>query len=200
MSAFIHGSRQIVTLMSRPTQAERILELVRSKRLMRGVELDRLGIHRMHLKRLVDRGLLVQRSRGVYEAVKPRMSGARGEHPPSGPVPAKHVRRPDQQRLRGDLVVAGQERQVIPPRLGLADPQFLKDKLRHDERVGLVERICWLPFPRVVERNAGTMAAQCHVGKKLSRPPIRCQTEKTFLQRQHFCLPKKATKRCRFLL
>jgi len=75
MSVFIHTSRQIVTPMSRPTQAERILELVRSKRLVRGVELDRLGIHRMHLKRLVDRGLLVQRSRGVYEAVKPRVSG-----------------------------------------------------------------------------------------------------------------------------
>lgn len=35
---------------------------------------DRRGIHRMHLKRLVDRGLLVQRSRGVYEAAEPRIS------------------------------------------------------------------------------------------------------------------------------
>ena len=35
---------------------------------------DRLGIHRMHLKRLVDRGLLVQRCRGLYEASEPRMT------------------------------------------------------------------------------------------------------------------------------
>ena len=41
---------------------------------MRGTELDRLGVHRMYLKRLVDRGLLVQRSRGIYEAAKPRIS------------------------------------------------------------------------------------------------------------------------------
>jgi len=60
--------------MTSPTQAERILELVRRKGLVRGLELDRLGIHRMNLKRLVDRGLLVQRSRGVYEAAEPRMS------------------------------------------------------------------------------------------------------------------------------
>ncbi len=60
--------------MSTPTQAERVLELVRRKGIVRGVELDRLGIHRMHLKRLVDRGLLVARSRGVYEAAEPRMS------------------------------------------------------------------------------------------------------------------------------
>ncbi|MFW5682937.1 MAG: type IV toxin-antitoxin system AbiEi family antitoxin domain-containing protein [Phycisphaeraceae bacterium] len=51
-----------------------MLELVRRKGIVRGTELDRLGIHRMHLKRLVDRGLLVQRSRGVYEAAEPRMS------------------------------------------------------------------------------------------------------------------------------
>jgi predicted transcriptional regulator of viral defense system len=61
--------------MSQITQAERILELVRTKRLVRGTELDRIGIHRMHLKRLVDRGILVQRSRGVYEASKTSVSG-----------------------------------------------------------------------------------------------------------------------------
>ena len=60
--------------MTEPTQAQRILELVRQKGIVRGAELDRLGIHRMHLKRLVDRGLLVPRSRGVYEAAEPRMS------------------------------------------------------------------------------------------------------------------------------
>ncbi len=60
--------------MTQPTQAQRILELVRQKGIVRGAELDRLGIHRMHLKRLVDRGLLVPRSRGVYEAAEPRMS------------------------------------------------------------------------------------------------------------------------------
>jgi predicted transcriptional regulator of viral defense system len=60
--------------MTAGTQAQRVLELVRQKRIVRGTEFDRLGIHRMHLKRLVDRGLLVQRSRGVYEAAKPRMS------------------------------------------------------------------------------------------------------------------------------
>jgi predicted transcriptional regulator of viral defense system len=48
--------------------------LVRRKGIVRGVELDRLGIHRMNLKRLVDRGLLVQRSHGIYEAAAPRMT------------------------------------------------------------------------------------------------------------------------------
>jgi len=48
--------------------------MVCRKGIVRGVELDRLGIHRMHLKRLVDRGLLVQRSRGIYEASEPRMT------------------------------------------------------------------------------------------------------------------------------
>lgn len=56
------------------TQAQRILELVRDRGFLRGIELDRLGIHRMNLKRLVDRGFLVQRSRGVYAAAEPRMS------------------------------------------------------------------------------------------------------------------------------
>jgi predicted transcriptional regulator of viral defense system len=60
--------------MAATTQAKRVLELVRQKGIVRGTELDRLGIHRMHLKRLVDRGLLVQRSRGVYEGAEPRMS------------------------------------------------------------------------------------------------------------------------------
>ena len=60
--------------MTAPTQAERVLALVRQKGIVRGAELDRLGIHRMHLKRLADRGLLVQRSRGVYGAAEPRMS------------------------------------------------------------------------------------------------------------------------------
>jgi len=56
------------------TQAQRVLELLRQKGIVRGTELDRLGIHRMHMKRLVDRGLLVQRSRGVYEAAESRLS------------------------------------------------------------------------------------------------------------------------------
>lgn len=60
--------------MTPTTQAQRVLELVLTKGIVRGTELDRLGIHRMHLKRLVDRGLLVQRSRGIYEAAQPRMS------------------------------------------------------------------------------------------------------------------------------
>jgi predicted transcriptional regulator of viral defense system len=60
--------------MSVTTQAQRVLELVRQKGIVRGTEIDGLGIHRMHLKRLVDRGLLVQRSRGVYEAAEPRIS------------------------------------------------------------------------------------------------------------------------------
>lgn len=60
--------------MTATTQTQRVLELVRTKGIVRGTELDRLGIHRMHLKRLVDRGLLIQRSRGVYEAAEPRMS------------------------------------------------------------------------------------------------------------------------------
>lgn len=60
--------------MAAPTQSERVLELVRQRGIVRGAELDRLGIHRMQVKRLVDRGLLVLRSRGVYEAAEPRMS------------------------------------------------------------------------------------------------------------------------------
>lgn len=60
--------------MAKPTQTERILELVRKKGLVRGAELDRLGIHWMSLKRLVDQGVLVKRARGVYEAAEPRIS------------------------------------------------------------------------------------------------------------------------------
>lgn len=60
--------------MAARTQSERVLDLVRRKGIVRGVELDRLGIHRMNLKRLVDRGLLVQRSHGIYEAAAPRMT------------------------------------------------------------------------------------------------------------------------------
>ena len=60
--------------MAARTQSERVLDLVRRKGIVRGVELDRLGIHRMHLKRLVDHGLLVQRSHGIYEAAAPRMT------------------------------------------------------------------------------------------------------------------------------
>lgn len=74
MSVNKSNGRHIVTLMTAPTQAERVLALVRQKGIVRGAELDRLGIHRMHLKRLADRGLLVQRSRGVYGAAEPRMS------------------------------------------------------------------------------------------------------------------------------
>jgi len=74
MSVSRSSGRQFITLMAARTQAERVLELVRRKGIVRGVELDRLGIHRMHLKRLVDRGLLVQRSRGIYEASEPRMT------------------------------------------------------------------------------------------------------------------------------
>jgi predicted transcriptional regulator of viral defense system len=60
--------------MAARTQSEQVLDLVRRKGIVRGVELDRLGIHRMNLKRLVDRGLLVQRSHGIYEAAAPRMT------------------------------------------------------------------------------------------------------------------------------
>jgi predicted transcriptional regulator of viral defense system len=60
--------------MAARTQSERVLDLVRRKGIVRGVELDRLGIHRMNLKRLADRGLLVQRSHGIYEAAAPRMT------------------------------------------------------------------------------------------------------------------------------
>ena len=74
MSAEINNSRQTVTAMAANTQVQRVLELVRQRGIVRGIELDRLGVHRMYLKRLVDRGLLVQRSRGIYEAAKPRIS------------------------------------------------------------------------------------------------------------------------------
>jgi len=74
MPVGINKSRQFLTAMTATTQTQRVLELVRTKGIVRGTELDRLGIHRMHLKRLVDRGLLMQRSRGVYEAAEPRMS------------------------------------------------------------------------------------------------------------------------------
>jgi predicted transcriptional regulator of viral defense system len=74
MSAEINNSRQTVTAMAANTQVQRVLELVRQRGIVRGTELDRLGVHRMYLKRLVDRGLLVQRSRGIYEAAKPRIS------------------------------------------------------------------------------------------------------------------------------
>lgn len=74
MSAKINNSRQNVTTMAANTQVQRVLELVRQRGIVRGTELDRLGVHRMYLKRLVDRGLLVQRSRGIYEAAEPRMS------------------------------------------------------------------------------------------------------------------------------
>ena len=74
MSAEINNSRQTVTTMAANTQVQRVLELVRQRGIVRGTELDRLGVHRMYLKRLVDRGLLVQRSRGIYEAAKPRLS------------------------------------------------------------------------------------------------------------------------------
>lgn len=60
--------------MAPQTQSQRVLELVHRKGMIRAVELDRLGVHRMHLKRLVDRGLLVQRARGIYEAAEPRMT------------------------------------------------------------------------------------------------------------------------------
>jgi predicted transcriptional regulator of viral defense system len=74
MSVEINNSRQTVTTMAANTQVQRVLELVRQRGIVRGTELDRLGVHRMYLKRLVDRGLLVQRSRGIYEAAKPRIS------------------------------------------------------------------------------------------------------------------------------
>jgi len=74
MSVEINNSRQTVTTMAANTQVQRVLELVRQRGIVRGTELDRLGVHRMYLKRLVDRGLLVQRSRGIYEAAEPRMS------------------------------------------------------------------------------------------------------------------------------
>ena len=60
--------------MAANTQVQRVLELVRQRGIVRGTELYRLGVHRMYLKRLVDRGLIVQRSRGIYEAAKPRRS------------------------------------------------------------------------------------------------------------------------------
>ena len=74
MSVEINNSRQTVTTMAANTQVQRVLELVRQRGIVRGTELDRLGVHRMYLKRLVDRGLLVQRSRGIYEAAEPRLS------------------------------------------------------------------------------------------------------------------------------
>ena len=74
MSAEINNSRQTVTAMAANTQVQRVLELVRQRGIVRGTELDRLGVHRMYLKRLVDRGLLVQRSRGIYEAAEQRLS------------------------------------------------------------------------------------------------------------------------------
>lgn len=74
LSVIPSKSRQFVTPMTPQTQADRILELIRQRGLLRGADLDRLGIHRMHLKRLVDRGVVVRRARGVYEAAEPRIS------------------------------------------------------------------------------------------------------------------------------
>jgi hypothetical protein len=45
---------------------------------------------------------------------------------PSRPVAAKHVRRPDQQRLAGDLVLAGQEARSYRPGLGTLTRSSLK--------------------------------------------------------------------------
>ena len=60
MSAEINNSRQTVTTMAANTQVQRVLELVRQRGIVRGTELDRLGVHRMYLKRLVDRGVLAR--------------------------------------------------------------------------------------------------------------------------------------------
>ena len=100
MAVGIHESRQVVPAMAATTQSPRVLDLVRQKRIVRATELDRLGIHRMHIKRLVAPGLLVQRSRGVCGAAKPRMSEHAAVHrglPARGvvysePVPAGRFR------------------------------------------------------------------------------------------------------------
>ena len=57
--------------MAATTQSPCVPDLVGPKRIVRATELDRLGIHRMHIKRLVAPGRLVQRSRGVCGAAEP---------------------------------------------------------------------------------------------------------------------------------
>lgn len=56
------------------------------------------------------------------------------------PAGLQHLGRADQQRLAGDLVVAGKECQIVPPGLGHGHPQLLEDKLGHHERVGMMDR------------------------------------------------------------
>jgi predicted transcriptional regulator of viral defense system len=52
--------------MATAPQAERLLRYARDRGLVRPRDLDRLRVPRTTLKRLVDAGLLVRRSRGVY--------------------------------------------------------------------------------------------------------------------------------------
>ena len=54
--------------MASETQASRLLEYVQSHGMIRPRDLEPMGVARQVLKRLVDRGDLVRRSRGVYTA------------------------------------------------------------------------------------------------------------------------------------
>lgn len=58
--------------MATETRATRLLKHVQNRGIVRPRDLDEIGIPRAVLKRLVDRGELVRRSRGVY--ITPSMS------------------------------------------------------------------------------------------------------------------------------
>jgi len=64
--------------------------------------------------------------------------------------PAKHLGRPDEHRLRGDLVVVGQEHQIVSPWLLHAYPQLVERHLHGRERIGVASwliRRKWLAMP-----------------------------------------------------
>lgn len=54
------------TLKSPAPAAERLLSLVRQRRLLRPMEVAEVGATRQHLARLVERGLVVKHARGLY--------------------------------------------------------------------------------------------------------------------------------------
>src|SRR5438067_2280222 len=65
MSVVSANYRHYGTSMLSP-QAERVLELVRKRGLIRPYEMDELGIPRKNLQRLYERGVLRRLGRGIY--------------------------------------------------------------------------------------------------------------------------------------
>ncbi|QDU66256.1 type IV toxin-antitoxin system AbiEi family antitoxin domain-containing protein [Engelhardtia mirabilis] len=55
--------------MATPHSTDDLLALLRQRGLVRASTLEELGYHRMQLKRLVERGLIAQRGRGLYGPV-----------------------------------------------------------------------------------------------------------------------------------